>query len=133
MTVRDRVRHSRNLQAGIQKRESSARCWVAGPAPRYLKILRCERGPEADSIPLTLGCATNSWVTSHPRTSDQAAKCHRSSQRWPRRRQRRAMMALAPATVQRMPDCLRRWPMTVLQPASITPDPTNKPRARKCL
>src|ERR1039457_465678 len=32
---------------------------------------------------------------------------------------RRAMMALAPRTVQNMPDCLRREPITVLQPASI--------------
>jgi hypothetical protein len=28
--------------------------------------------------------------------------------------QRRAMMASAPAVVQRMPDCLTRWPMTDL-------------------
>src|SRR5207247_2235386 len=39
--------------------------------------------------------------------------------------QRSAMMALAPRTVQRIPDCLRRRPMMVLQPASITPEPTN--------
>jgi hypothetical protein len=32
---------------------------------------------------------------------------------------RRAMMASAPATVQCMPDCLRRGLMTDLQPASI--------------
>ena len=43
-----------------------------------------------------------------------------------------AITALAPATVQRMPDCLRRWPITVLQPASTTPEPTKKPRARYC-
>src|SRR5260221_4429656 len=30
-------------------------------------------------------------------------------------RQRRAMMASAPLTVQCMPDCLRRWPTMVLQ------------------
>src|SRR5215471_1018076 len=35
-------------------------------------------------------------------------------------------MALAPRTVQNMPDCLSR-PTTVLQPASTTPDPTKKP------
>ena len=29
-------------------------------------------------------------------------------------------MALAPRTVQNMPDCLRRLPITLLQPASIT-------------
>jgi hypothetical protein len=31
------------------------------------------------------------------------------------------MMALAPLTVQNIPDCFRREPMTVLHPASITP------------
>ena len=36
------------------------------------------------------------------------------------------MMAFAPRTVQNMPDCLRREPITVLQPASMTPDPTNR-------
>src|SRR5665213_962883 len=36
------------------------------------------------------------------------------------------MMAFAPVTVQNMPDRLRREPMTVLQPASITPEPMNK-------
>lgn len=35
-------------------------------------------------------------------------------------------MALAPRTVQNMPDRLRREPMTALQPASITPEPTNR-------
>jgi transposase len=38
--------------------------------------------------------------------------------------QRRAIMALAPRTDQRIPDCLRRSPMTVRQPASTTPEPT---------
>jgi hypothetical protein len=35
------------------------------------------------------------------------------------------MMALAPRTVQNMPDCLRRDPITVRHPASITPEPMN--------
>jgi len=35
-------------------------------------------------------------------------------------------MALAPRTVQNMPEGLRREPITVLQPASITPEPTNR-------
>jgi putative transposase len=43
---------------------------------------------------------------------------------------RKARMALAPRTVQNMPDCLQREPMTVLQPASITPEPTNRCCAR---
>jgi hypothetical protein len=37
--------------------------------------------------------------------------------------QRRAIIALAPRTDQRIPDCLRRWPITVRQPASSTPEP----------
>src|SRR5205823_2482883 len=40
--------------------------------------------------------------------------------------QRSAMMALAPRTVQNIPDCLS-LPTTVLQPASTTPDPTKNP------
>lgn len=34
--------------------------------------------------------------------------------RW---QQRRARMALAPRTVQNIPDCLMRWPITVLPPS----------------
>ena len=45
-------------------------------------------------------------------------------------RQRRAMMASAPLTVQCMPDCLSLWPMTVLQLASTTPEPTKRPHWR---
>jgi hypothetical protein len=33
---------------------------------------------------------------------------------------------LAPRTVQNIPDCLSREAITVLHPASITPEPTNK-------
>jgi len=36
-------------------------------------------------------------------------------------------MLAAPGTVQRMPDSLSRCPMTDLQPASATPEPTNMP------
>jgi len=35
-------------------------------------------------------------------------------------------MALAPRTVQNIPHCLTREPITVLQPASTTPEPTNR-------
>jgi len=42
-----------------------------------------------------------------------------------------AMMLLAPWTVHCMPDCLRRLPTTFLQPASTTPEPTNRPCSRK--
>src|ERR1700730_5297145 len=39
----------------------------------------------------------------------------------------RAMMALAPRTLQNIPERFRRDPTTALQPASITPEPTNSP------
>jgi hypothetical protein len=35
-------------------------------------------------------------------------------------------MTLAPPTVQNIPDCLTREPITVLQPASTTPEPINR-------
>jgi hypothetical protein len=38
------------------------------------------------------------------------------------------MIALAPRTVQNIPDCFRRELITVLQPASITPEPMNRQR-----
>src|SRR5438309_11581102 len=41
------------------------------------------------------------------------------------------MMALAWLTVQRIPECLSRSPMTVLQPASTTPEPTNSGESGK--
>ena len=44
--------------------------------------------------------------------------------------QRKVMIESAPLTVQCMPACLRRWPMTDLQPASTTPEPTNRPHRR---
>ena len=48
-----------------------------------------------------------------------------------RMQQRRAMMALAPATVQRMPARLSRARIC-LQPASTTPDEMHWPLARNC-
>src|SRR6266481_2526978 len=51
-------------------------------------------------------------------------EAQKSSNRPERMQQRRAMMALAPRTDQRIPDCLRRSPITVRQPASTTPEPT---------
>src|ERR1035441_996250 len=60
-------------------------------------------------------------------------RCQISSQWLLASRQRRAMMASAPGTVQRIPDNFRRWPTTALQPASTTPEPTNRPRERNHL
>src|ERR1019366_5909587 len=45
-------------------------------------------------------------------------------------RQRMSRTFCAPETPQNMPDCLSLRPMTVLEPASTTPEPMNKPRAR---
>src|SRR6266481_1578027 len=54
----------------------------------------------------------------------EVREAQKSSKRPDRMQQRRAMMALAPRTDQCIPDCLRRSPITVRQPASITPEPT---------
>src|SRR6516164_8820047 len=51
-------------------------------------------------------------------------EAQKSSNRPEKMQQRRARMALAPGTDQRIPDCLRRSPITVRQPASTTPEPT---------
>src|SRR3972149_9913242 len=57
-----------------------------------------------------------------------AARCsQKSSQRLLRILQRRAIMLFAPLTVQCIPDCFSRCPMTVRQPASKTPEPTKRP------
>lgn len=76
-----------------------------------------------------IGCTTYLWVEyqAHARYSQK------SSQRPLRIQQRRAMILFAPRTVQCMPDCLRRWPITVRQPASTTPEPTNRPCFLKSL
>ena len=64
------------------------------------------------------------------RISADARDSQNSSQRLLIWQQRSAIMALAPLTVQCIPDSFSRWPMTVLYPASTTPDPTNKPWLR---
>src|SRR5581483_4544960 len=56
----------------------------------------------------------------------RAREAQKSSKRPERMQQRRAMIALAPRTDQRIPECLSRSPMTVRHPASTTPDPTKK-------
>src|SRR6266404_9096025 len=53
-------------------------------------------------------------------------EAQKSSKRPDSMQQRKAIMALAPRTDQRIPDCLRRLPITVRQPASTTPEPTKK-------
>src|SRR3989304_8975739 len=57
-----------------------------------------------------------------------AARCsQKSSQRLLRILQRRAIMLFAPLTVQCIPDCFSRCPITVRHPASKTPEPTKRP------
>jgi hypothetical protein len=46
---------------------------------------------------------------------------------------RRARMCSAPGLPQNIPDCLHRAPITVLHPASTTPEPIKKPRRRLAL
>ena len=59
-----------------------------------------------------------------------ARRSQKSSKQLLSTAQRRAMMALAPSTVQRIPACLRRAPTMFLQPPSTTPLATHKPIAR---
>src|SRR5437016_8513081 len=60
-----------------------------------------------------------------------AARCSQNSSQRPLSwEQRRAIIALAWSTVQRIPDCFSRCPMIVLQPASTTPEPTKRPWLR---
>ena len=58
-----------------------------------------------------------------------ARRSQKSSKRLLSTAQRRAMMALAPRTVQRIPPCLRRAPTMFLQPPSTTPLATHRPIA----
>ena len=58
----------------------------------------------------------------HPEADSQ-----KSSMRFEWYIQRREMISFAPRTDHLMPDCFRRWPTMVLQPASMTPEPTKKP------
>src|SRR5437867_9791295 len=75
----------------------------------------------------------------HQIYGSHAATCFRSERRsqksWKRPLsllQRRAMMALAPLTVQCMPARLSRVPTTILQPDSTTPVEVQKPCFSNC-
>ena len=63
-------------------------------------------------------------------TGYAARRTQKSSKRPLSLYERRAMMALAPSTVQCIPGRLRRVPIATLQPASTTPEPTHSPCAR---
>ena len=75
------------------------------------------------------GCTTS--LLDERQAAFAARRSQKSSKRPLRMQQRRAMMALAPATVQRMPARLSRAPIC-LHPASTTPDETHRPLARNC-
>ena len=75
------------------------------------------------------GCTTS--LLDERQAAFAARRSQKSSKRPLRMQQRRAMMALAPVTVQRMPARLSRAPIC-LHPASTTPDETHRPLARNC-
>src|SRR5437870_6011948 len=71
------------------------------------------------------------FVGEKPGGYQPAARCSQNSSQRPLSwEQRRAIIALAWSTVQRIPDCFSRCPMIVLQPASTTPEPTKRPWLR---
>src|SRR5207248_10109021 len=70
-------------------------------------------------------------IAEKPAGYQPAARCSQNSSQRPLSwEQRRAIIALAWLTVQRIPDCFSRCPMIVLQPASTTPEPTKRPWLR---
>src|SRR5205807_2128356 len=78
---------------------------------------------------LTRVCAK--FIGEKPAGYQPAARCSQNSSQRPLSwEQRRAIIALAWLTVQRIPDCFSRCPMIVLQPASTTPEPTKRPWLR---
>ena len=91
------------------------------------RVRRLHLVPLAGTVPADLlvreadgfGCTTSLWCA--PQAACVARRSQKSSKRPLRMQQRRAMMALAPATVQRMPARLNRAPIC-LQPASTTPE-----------
>src|SRR5207253_9541539 len=71
------------------------------------------------------------FIGEKPAGYQPAARCSQNSSQRPLSwEQRRAIIALAWLTVQRIPDCFSRCPMIVLQPASTTPEPTKRPWLR---
>ena len=71
------------------------------------------------------------FVGEKPAGYQPAARCSQNSSQRPLSwEQRRAIIAFAWSTVQRIPDCFSRCPMIVLQPASTTPEPTKRPWLR---
>src|SRR5437899_1268024 len=71
------------------------------------------------------------FIGEKPAGYQPAARCSQNSSQRPLSwEQRRAIIALAWLTVQRIPDCFSRCPVIVLQPASTTPEPTKRPWLR---
>ena len=92
-------------------------------------LARIVTGMVKDDAELFKGCTTS--LLDERQAAFAARRSQKSSKRPLRMQQRRAMMALAPATVQRMPARLSRAPIC-LHPASTTPDETHRPLARNC-
>ena len=100
-----------------------------------VKTLRVSRGIPAfrvhdifvgnqDHLQVLTGQAAPVWLCGAPQAASHWLLASR---------QRRAVMASAPAMVHLMPDIFRRCPMTALQPASTAPEPTDRPRERNHL
>lgn len=89
-----------------------------------IKILGVATNGVHDKIVTGLGFRQAAFSNGLRYWSQNRPNCRFSS------RQRMSRTFCAPATPQNMPDCLSLRPMTVLQPASTTPEPMNKPRAR---
>src|SRR5690348_11881580 len=84
------------------------------------------------------GCRTDFFYAAIARQSLRATDMFRRSfQNASNRRlapiQRKAKTCSAPGLPQNMPDCLHRDPMTVLHPASTTPEPMKSPCCRNVL
>src|SRR5258708_2871608 len=98
---------------------------------RYPHITRLGPGLDSDKVELWPSLAESREAlhsaisgVRDKRGGYGAREAQKSSNRSERMQQRKAMMALAPRTDQRIPDCFRRSPITVRQPASTTPEPT---------
>src|SRR5207249_7644002 len=113
-------RRQRSFRAACSQR--SLRAARIGPTLPYPLRPAQHRGPP-------WVCAK--FIGEKPAGYQPAARCSQNSSQRPLSwEQRRAIIALAWLTVQRIPDCFSRCPMIVLQPASTTPEPTKRPWLR---
>src|SRR4030067_3407437 len=90
---------------------------------RMLPVIRKSALDSKAHSKKVLGCETILWVNLYP----EARYSQKSSHRALRMQHLKAIMGLAPLTVQCMPDCLSGCPITQRQPASTTPEPMKRP------